>query len=69
MLNTDGARKALGLASLGGLIRNDRGEWVEGFSMNIGLCSITNSKLWGHYQGLIMAWNRGIRSLLAEVDS
>lgn len=37
--------------------------------MNIGMCSITNAELWGMYQGLILAWNKGIRLVIVEVDS
>ena len=38
--NTDGVRKYSGVASAGGLIRNTVGEWIEGFSINIGICFI-----------------------------
>ena len=37
--------------------------------MNIGYCSVTIAELWGVYQGLVMAWDHGIRWLLVEVDS
>ena len=37
--------------------------------MNIGMCSITTAELWGIYQGLLLAWDRGIRLLMVEVDS
>ena len=38
-------------------------------ALNIGMSSITNVELWGMYQGLILAWNKGIRLLIVEVDS
>ncbi|KAH9685635.1 putative ribonuclease H protein [Citrus sinensis] len=53
----------------GGLIRNYCGEWVHGFGMNIGHCTITGAKVWGLFQGLQLAWNIGIRQLRVEVDS
>ena len=56
-------------ASAGGLIRNYCGEWVHGFGMNIGHCTITGAELWGLFQGLQPAWNIGIRQLRVEVDS
>ncbi|KAH9720545.1 proline transporter 2 [Citrus sinensis] len=68
-LNTDGALKSSGLASAGGLVRNYCGEWVCGFSMNLGSCSIMEAQLWGLYQGLKIAWERGFRLLQVEVDN
>ncbi|KAH9699945.1 putative ribonuclease H protein [Citrus sinensis] len=68
-LNSDGACKATGVAAAGGLIRDHNGHWVAGFGMNLGTCSVTMAELWGLYQGLILAWNKGIRWLCVEVDS
>lgn len=56
-------------ASAGGLIRAIYGVWVSCFSINMGMCSFTMAKLWGLYQGLIMAQNKDIRLLYVEVDS
>lgn len=68
-LNMDGARKSSGVTSVGGLIRNSLGEWIEGFGMNIEICSITMAELWELYQGPSLAWNKGIRMLQIEVDN
>ncbi|KAH9725610.1 putative ribonuclease H protein [Citrus sinensis] len=68
-LNSDGACKVNGVAAAGGLIRDHSGHWVAGFGMNIGNCSVTTAELWGLYQGLTLAWNKGIRWLCVEVDS
>ena len=68
-LNSDGARKGSGLAGARGLIRDATGRWHGGFCMNIGICSITIAELWGLYQGLILAWQMGIRLLVVEIDS
>ncbi|KAH9776498.1 proline transporter 2 [Citrus sinensis] len=68
-LNTDGALKSSGLASAGGLVRNYCGEWVCGFSMKLGSCSIMEAELWGLYQGLKLAWEHGFRLLQVEVDN
>ena len=54
-LNTDGAKKELGTSSAGGLIHNHQGMWLTGLSFNIGVCSVIAAKLWGLYQGLILA--------------
>ncbi|KAH9666673.1 reverse transcriptase domain-containing protein [Citrus sinensis] len=53
----------------GGLIRDATGRWHGGFCMNIGICSVTIAELWGLYQGLILAWQMGIRLLVVEIDS
>lgn len=52
-LNTDGVRKYSGVSSAGGLIRNTVGEWIEGFSINIGICSITIAELWVFIRALL----------------
>ena len=52
-LNTDEALKRSGLANAGGLVRNYCREWVCGFSMNLGSCSIMEAELWGLYQSLL----------------
>lgn len=67
--NSDGSCKKSGLASAGGIIRDHKGQWIRGFSHNIGCCSITLAELQGLYQGLLLAWEVGIRWLLMEVDN
>ena len=69
-LNTDGASRGNpGLATAGGAIRDEYGEWNGGFAINIGICSAPLAELWGVYYGLCIAWDRGIRRLELEVDS
>ena len=68
-LNTDGSYRNTGEAGAGGVIRDSFGNWISGFSMNIGESSVIMAELWGLYQGLSLAWNVGIRHLLVEVDS
>lgn len=68
-LNTDGACKQLGVSSVGSLIGDHNGRWVKGFGMNIGSCSVVMAELWGLFQGLIIAWQLGIRWHQVEVDS
>ena len=67
-LNSDGACKASSVAAAGGLIRDHNGHWIAGFGMNLGTCSVTMAKLWGLYQYLLLAWNKGIRWLCIEVN-
>lgn len=57
-INTDGASKGNpGLASSGGVIRDESGNWCVGFSLNIGICSAPLAELWGVYYGLYLAWD------------
>lgn len=68
-LNTDGAHKANGVSTVGGVIRDWSGRWLSGFGMMISSCSVTLAELWGLYQGILLAWDLGIRRLRIEMDS
>ena len=69
-LNTDRCYKVNpGLASGGGLLRDEDGKWIKGFDYNIGICTVTMSELWAIYHGLTLAWNEGYRRVLVETDS
>ena len=69
-LNTDGARKTnSGLAAAGGLLRNHFGDWVAGFSENVGVCSVLGAELWGVVYGLRLAKMKGASKLIIEVDN
>ncbi|XP_019163505.1 PREDICTED: uncharacterized protein LOC109159849 [Ipomoea nil] len=69
-LNSDGARKALsGLASAGGILRDQQGNWLAGFITKIGVTNSFIAELWGIREGLRLAKNRGYDKLIAETDS
>ena len=69
-LNTDGAARGNpGLATAGGVVRDEYGTWRGGFAINIGICSAPLAELWGVYYGLCIAWDRGFRRVEVEVDS
>ncbi|KAL9278245.1 putative ribonuclease H domain-containing protein [Arabidopsis thaliana] len=69
-LSTDGASHGNpGLATAGGVIRGEEGEWLGGFALNKGICSAPMAELWGVYYGLVIAWERGFRRVELEVDS
>lgn len=68
-LNTDGASRGIhGLATVGGVLKDEYGEWKGGFAVNVGICSASLAELWGMYYGLCIAWDYGIRRLEGEVD-
>ncbi|KAH9649730.1 putative ribonuclease H protein [Citrus sinensis] len=52
-LNTDGAHKANGVSTAGGLIRDYLGRWITGFGLMLGSCSITMAELRGTYKGIL----------------
>ncbi|KAG7555110.1 Reverse transcriptase domain [Arabidopsis suecica] len=69
-INTDGASRGNpGLATAGGLLRDEGGNWICGFALNIGICSAPMAELWGVYYGLYIAWEKGITRVELEVDS
>lgn len=69
-LNSDGAAKSPSrLASAGGLLRDHRGNWIAGYTCNIGIANSFLAELWGLREGLLLAKNRGISKLIAETDS
>ncbi|KAH1081705.1 hypothetical protein J1N35_021466 [Gossypium stocksii] len=55
-INTDGARADSGMMALaGGVIRDDKGEWILGFSQNIGVGTVLQSELLAIFDGLSIA--------------
>jgi hypothetical protein len=46
-LNTGGATGGNSVSGCGGILRNDRGEWICGFSKCMGVCSVFVAELWG----------------------
>lgn len=69
-LNTDGASRGNpGLATARGALRDAGGNWVGGFSLNIGICSAPLAELWSVYYGVYIAWERRVERFEVEVDS
>ena len=69
-LNVDGASRGNpGLAGGGGVIRGHRGNWINGFAANSGICSSVKAKILALLQGLCLAWSLGISKLEVHLDS
>ncbi|KAL6221385.1 hypothetical protein ACLB2K_009136 [Fragaria x ananassa] len=69
-LNVDGSlHKNTGIICAGGVLQNDRGEWLNGFSAKLGIGQVLEAELWGLLKGMEMAWQHGCNSLEVEVDS
>ncbi|KAL4390584.1 hypothetical protein HN873_007945 [Arachis hypogaea] len=69
-LNVDGSVLQPGSrGASGGIIRDSRGRFLAGFSMNIGKCTITIAELWGFFVGMKLAVEMSIPYLMVESDS
>ena len=68
-VNSDGSVVALSKAACGGVLRNTFGDFLGGFSVNLGVCPITIAEVWGAFYGLQRACTRGFRRVVFEMDS
>ena len=69
-LNTDGASNAfLGLASGGGLIRDEAGRWVVGFTRKLGKVNSFLAELWAFRDGLLLCQQMNMIALIVELDA
>lgn len=68
-INTDGALKSNSLAAGGGLLRDNLGNPVWGFSDFYGDCSILEAELKVIETGLRLCWTQGYRKVWIETDS
>lgn len=69
-LNCDGSvSNASLLASCVGVVRDDSGHFIFGFSVNLGSCTILAAELWGIFHGLKIAWSRGFMNIVVQSDS
>ncbi|KAK8975615.1 hypothetical protein V6N11_004994 [Hibiscus sabdariffa] len=58
-----------GMTACGGVVRDEEGNWLIGFSRKLGVCLILEAELWGLYEGLLAAWSINIRYLIIESDN
>ena len=69
-LNTDGASNdLLGSAGGGGLIRDDRGSWVVGFSRRLGKANSLVAELWALRDGLLLCLQLNTPEIVIELDA
>ncbi|KAK9990806.1 hypothetical protein SO802_025791 [Lithocarpus litseifolius] len=69
-LNTDGSSLGnLGLASGGGILRNEVGGWIRAFSRKIGITTSFVAELWARRDGLSMCVDMQIPALEVELDA
>ena len=58
-----------GLAGCGGIVRDNHGGWLVGFSRRIGITNSFVAGLWGLRDGLILCCNLNITSIVVELDA
>ena len=69
-LNTDGAADvAAGSAGGGGLIRDDQGNWIIGFTRKIGKTSSFLAETWALRDGLILCKQLKLNAVMVELDA
>ena len=69
-LNTDGS--SLGNPSIaggGGLIRDDNGRWIVGFSCKIGVTTCFLAEMWALRDGLSLCVSRNYQAVEVEIDA
>ncbi|KAJ0047890.1 hypothetical protein Pint_16241 [Pistacia integerrima] len=59
----------LGCAGAGGIVRNEFGKWLLGYTETLGNCSSLTAELNALYQGLKLVWEKGFRKILVESAS
>ncbi|KAK8497707.1 hypothetical protein V6N12_018825 [Hibiscus sabdariffa] len=68
-LNTDETvNDVTGAASCRGVVCDDNGVWMIGFSKKIDICLTIKAKLRGLYEGLVTTWSIRIDKLVVESD-
>lgn len=69
-LNVGGSvKRHTGYAGAGGLLRDHLGNWVHGFTMNVGITFAFIAELQALYEGLKLARELGVFKLIVESDS
>ncbi|KAE8654071.1 hypothetical protein F3Y22_tig00117056pilonHSYRG00801 [Hibiscus syriacus] len=51
------------------VLRDHLGNFIVGFSRHLGRTTVIQSELWGIFEGLRLAWRRGFRHLILQIDS
>lgn len=69
-LNSDGAHDNISnLIAAGGIIRDENGNWICGYSKFLGFGNALLAELWGIHIGLSICIDRGLHNILVESDS
>ncbi|MBA0645656.1 hypothetical protein Goklo_013723 [Gossypium klotzschianum] len=74
VLNTDDVVHSVsGLSATGGVIRNNKGEWILGYNCCLGKCFAATVELWGLLDGLFIiqkqGYNKEVQQVLASEET
>ena len=69
-LNSDGSALGNpGRTSGGGVIRDHNGKWLKGYTRSLGCTNSCMAELWALRDGLLLARDMGLNSLIIELDA
>ncbi|KAF7809195.1 putative reverse transcriptase [Senna tora] len=69
-INTDGAyNPSSNRMACGGVLRNEKGEWIMGFAKPLGSGNALQAELCGMLMGLDIAWKNRMKKIILESDS
>ena len=57
------------MAGVGGLIRNDKGEWIKGYARAIGLATRVAAELWALGDGIKLCISLKIPAVITDLDA
>ena len=68
-INTDGSwLEVSATAAYGGIARNDHGQFLATWSVNLGAGTVTFFELWGVFWALLLGHNLGYQNIVLEMD-
>ncbi|GMI78059.1 hypothetical protein HRI_001475200 [Hibiscus trionum] len=68
-VNVDGIiRASSGQGLIGGIFRDDSGNWLLGFQQSLGIATAFTTELWAIWTGLYLAWENGFERVQLQSD-
>ncbi|KAA3458339.1 reverse transcriptase [Gossypium australe] len=68
--NPDGAvARITGDASAGGVVQDQDGKWISGYTHYLGKCSPLEAELWGILDGVLILKNNGYKRIIINTDN
>ncbi|KAA3488041.1 LINE-type retrotransposon LIb DNA [Gossypium australe] len=69
-LSSDGAvARIFGDAAAGGVVRDQDGNWILGYTHYLGSCSPLEAELWGVLDGVLILLNKGYKKVKIQTDN